>query len=75
MVDDGTTLEEQDFNRRVDEFEKELQELQLKHRILLIPALKITPAGIVPQNNYVNKDTVDQAVAKQQLATTQPLKG
>lgn len=77
MSDQGTTLEEQDYQRRVAEFDRELKELEAKHRISAMPTISFSPYGIVPQLKYVDKDKIDQLMqqAGQGPAGSAPLAG
>ena len=58
------SLDQQILQDKINAFEKELQELETKHGIVIIPTLNFTPYGIVPQNTYMDKSKVDAQVNK-----------
>ena len=53
--------ESTDFQQRVSQFDAELGALQEKHRVVIVPIVKVSPFGIIPQLQYVDKDEVDKA--------------
>lgn len=51
-----------DFNKRAAAFNEDLVELQNKHGLIIVPYLLVTPGGIAPQMQYIEKAEFDQRV-------------
>ena len=54
------TVEQQIFNENVSKFEKELQELQIKHGIVIVPIITQSQHGIFPSITFGDKKTIDK---------------
>lgn len=59
------TIEQQLFNKRVDEFVTDLVALQEKHGVVALAILKSSPFGIMPDINYFDKATLEKQTGKQ----------
>lgn len=72
----GQTIEEQDYQRRIEEFVTELKALEEKHKINIMPIITSSPYGIIPQIRYLDKNKVDKLIEEQKaagLAQAQPM--
>lgn len=50
------TLDQQAFIKKAAEFQKEIEVLQEKYGIAIMPQLQFTPFGIVPQLQLMDRD-------------------
>ncbi len=70
------TIEQQLFNKRVDEYITDLMEIQKKHGIVQMAVLKQSPFGIMPDINYFDKETLEKNMGRTpSTPQAEPLKG
>lgn len=71
----GKSFEQQIFDKRVTDFNRDLEELQVKHKVIIVPIMAITKYGIIAQLEYADKDQVDKMLQENRIkeATNNPL--
>lgn len=70
----GNSIDQQIFEKRCDDFVKDLQLLEEKHRIVMLPVLKHLPVpgmpgasnGLIPSMIYKDKDSFEREIAQAQ---------
>lgn len=67
----GLTIDQIDFNNRLEAFQKEFNELQKKHRVYIAAALDASMWGIIPQITFVDEKVIEnmQKNMQQQQST------
>lgn len=63
----GPSLEQEIMRKKVQEFERALQDLQAKYGLVIVPHINVTQFGIMPDIIYMTKEAFDQQMKRGQM--------